>query len=102
MVLAYPSKKSQNHGKISLEKFSRPFLYLLDKFSSKMMFLNSKKTFQSMGSEYSLRPDLKDDLRRTRGAKKITKTVLKTQLKAKQTTYILVFVEYLMVSFKSV
>jgi hypothetical protein len=28
------------------------------KFSSKMMYLNSKKSFQSTGSEYSMRKDL--------------------------------------------
>jgi hypothetical protein len=33
-------------------------LSFLDNFSSKIMFLNSKKIFQSMGSEYSLRRDL--------------------------------------------
>jgi hypothetical protein len=30
----------------------------LDKFSSEMMFFNSKKTFQSMGSEYFLKKEL--------------------------------------------
>jgi hypothetical protein len=50
MVLAYQSKKSQNHG--------NPFLSLMIKFSSKMMFLNSKKSFQSMRSEYSMRRDV--------------------------------------------
>jgi hypothetical protein len=36
----------------------RPLLNLLDNFSSKMIFINFKKFFQSMGSEYSLRRDL--------------------------------------------
>jgi hypothetical protein len=35
--------------------FLWPFLNLLDNFSSKMVFLNSKKSSQSMRSEYSLR-----------------------------------------------
>jgi hypothetical protein len=60
MVLGYPSKKSQNlRNPIASEKLSRLYLSLLHKFSSKMMFLNSKKIFQTMGSEYSLRRDWK-------------------------------------------
>jgi hypothetical protein len=35
----------------------------------------------------------------TPGAKKIRKTVLKTKLKTKETTYTLVFVKFLVVSF---
>jgi hypothetical protein len=41
------------------------------------------------------------DLRQTRGAKKIPETVLKTRLKTKETTYTLVFVKYLVISFPS-
>jgi hypothetical protein len=41
------------------------------------------------------------DLRQTRGAKKVPKIVLKTRLKTKETTYTLVFVKYLVVSFRS-
>jgi hypothetical protein len=40
-------------------KVSWPFLNLFDDFSSKMMFSNSKKSFQSMGSEVTLRTNLK-------------------------------------------
>jgi hypothetical protein len=40
-------------------------------------------------------------LRQTRGAKKIPKTVLKTRLKIKETTYILVSVKNPLVSFLS-
>jgi hypothetical protein len=40
-------------------------------------------------------------LKQTRGAKKIPKTVLKTTLKSKETTYTLVFVKYISVSFQS-
>jgi hypothetical protein len=45
MILGHPSKKSQNYG--NPKKFSLPFFNLLDNFSSKMMFLNFKKTFQN-------------------------------------------------------
>jgi hypothetical protein len=38
--------------------FSWPLLTLLVQFSSKMMFSYSKKSFQSLGSKYSLRTDL--------------------------------------------
>jgi hypothetical protein len=62
------------------------------------MFLNPKKTFQSLRSEYFLRQTWKfqeisyfTDLRQPGGAKKYLKTVLKTRLKTKETTYILVF-----------
>jgi hypothetical protein len=62
-----------------------------------MMFLNSKKIFQSMGSEYSLRRDWKlpgisylTDLRRNRCAKNIPKTELKTRFKTKEITYTLI------------
>jgi hypothetical protein len=41
------------------------------------------------------------DLRQTRGAKKTPKTVLKTRLKTKETTDILAFGKYLVVSFRS-
>jgi hypothetical protein len=58
MIFRHPSKKSQNYGTFTFEKFSWPFLKLLDNFSSKTMFLNSKKSFQSLRSEYSLRTDL--------------------------------------------
>jgi hypothetical protein len=89
------------------EKFSWQFLNLMADFSSKIRFFNSKKTFQNMGSEYSLRTDLEvsrhfyfTDFKQTRGAKKLPKTVLKTRLKTKETTYTLVFVKYLVVSFR--
>jgi hypothetical protein len=39
---------------LTWHKFSWLFLNFLDNVSSKMMFLNSKKSFQSLGSEYSL------------------------------------------------
>jgi hypothetical protein len=39
-------------------------------------------------------------LRQFRSAKKIPKTVLKTRLKTKETTYTLVFLKYLVVSFQ--
>jgi hypothetical protein len=53
-----------------------------------MIFLNFKKSFQSMRSEYTLRryfeklPDVSyfTDLRQTRSAKNIPKTGLKTSL----------------------
>jgi hypothetical protein len=58
--------------------FSWPFLNFLDNYSYKMIFLNSKKSFQSMGSEYSLKRDWKFpemsyfiDLRQTRCANNI-------------------------------
>jgi hypothetical protein len=41
------------------------------------------------------------DLKQTRGAKNIPKTVLKTLLKIKETTWTLVFVNNLLVSFQS-
>jgi hypothetical protein len=73
-----------------------------------MRFLNSKKSFQSLRSEYSLRTDLEvpdisyfTDFRQTRGAKKIPKTDLNIKLKTKETSYTLVFVKYLVVSFRS-
>jgi hypothetical protein len=40
-------------------------------------------------------------LRQIRDGKKIPKTVLKTRLQIKETTYILVFIKYLVVSFRS-
>jgi hypothetical protein len=69
-------------------------LDLLDNFSSKMMFLNSNKSFQSLGSAYSYRMDLEN-------FRHFSKTVLKTRLITKETTYTLVFVKYLVVSFRS-
>jgi hypothetical protein len=63
----------------------------LDNFSSKMMFLNFKKSFQSMGSSQDI--SYFTELRQTRGEKKIPKTVLKTILKTKETTYRLFQVE---------
>jgi hypothetical protein len=66
-----------------------------------MMILCSKKIFQSMGSEYSLRRNLEGklpdisysiDLRQTRRVKNIPKTVLQTRLKIKETTY--TFISY--------
>jgi hypothetical protein len=54
------------------------------------MFLNCKKTFQNFRLEYSLRTNLEvtyfTDLRQTRGAKEIPKTVYKTRLKTKEIT----------------
>jgi hypothetical protein len=41
------------------------------------------------------------DFRQTRSAKKIPKRVLRTRLKIKEATYNLVFVKYLVVSFRS-
>jgi hypothetical protein len=64
------------------EKFSWPFLNYLDDFSSNTIFLNSKKTFQSSGSEYALKTNLEAS-RQTRGAKDISRTVLKSGLKTK-------------------
>jgi hypothetical protein len=59
-----------------------------------MMFLNSKKSFERMGSELTMTLDLEisyyTDLRQTRGDKTILKTVLNTRLKNKETTYTLV------------
>jgi hypothetical protein len=52
IILGYPSNKSQYH------RNPTPFLNFLDNFSFKMMFLNSNKTFQSLGLEYSLRTNL--------------------------------------------
>jgi hypothetical protein len=75
-----------------------------------MIFLNSKKSFQSMGLEYSLRRDLtaskqflfyRFETNQIRCAKNIPKTVLKTKLKTKGTTYTLVFAKYLVVFFPS-
>jgi hypothetical protein len=40
-----------------------------------------------------------EDLKRTRQAKKIPKTVLKTRLKTKETTFTLVFGKYFPVAF---
>jgi hypothetical protein len=98
MVLEYPSKKAQNYGNHTPEKFLLLFFSLLDNFSSKMMFLNYKKSFQRMGPDLAMRSDLKvsrlflfTDLTQTRGNKKIPKTVLKTRLKTKETTYTLFF-----------
>jgi hypothetical protein len=66
------------------------------------------KSIQSLGSEYTLRTNLKfpdisyfTDLRQTKGGKNIQKTVSKTKLKIKETTYTLIFVKYLVVSFWS-
>jgi hypothetical protein len=58
MVLGHPSKKSQTMETFTSEKFSWTFLNLMDNFSSKMMFLNYKKSPQTLRSEYSLRTDL--------------------------------------------
>jgi hypothetical protein len=48
-------------------------------------------------------PDISyfSDLRQTRGVKKIPKTVLKTRINTKETTYNLVFVKSLVVYFQS-
>jgi hypothetical protein len=52
-------RSSQIDRKASLEKnCSLPFFNLLENFVSKMMFLNSKKSFLSLGSEFSLGMDL--------------------------------------------
>jgi hypothetical protein len=59
------------------------FLNLLDSFSSKMMFLNSNSYFLFSISYLS-------DFRQTICAKNIPKTVLKTKLKTKETTYTLI------------
>jgi hypothetical protein len=47
---------------LTREKFSWPFLNLLDNFFSKMLFINSKNTYQSLGSKYFLRMDLEASL----------------------------------------
>jgi hypothetical protein len=67
-----------------------------------------EKSVPSMGSEYCLRRDWKlpgisyfTDLRQTRCSQKIPKTVLRTRLKTKETTYTLVLGKYLVVSFPS-
>jgi hypothetical protein len=64
---------------------------LLDNFYSKMLFLNSKKIFQRKRTWKF--PDISyfEDLRQTRSAKKIPKTVMKTRLKIKETSYTMVF-----------
>jgi hypothetical protein len=71
-------------------------------------FQNDVFKLQEVFSELEIRTDLEvseisyfTDLRQTRGAKKIPKTVLKTRLKTKETTYTLVFVKYLVVSFRT-
>jgi hypothetical protein len=60
-----------------------------------MRFLNFKNSFQNLETEYFLRTNLEvsclTDLRQTRGAKKIPKTGLKTNLKTKEPTYMLWF-----------
>jgi hypothetical protein len=64
MVLGLIAWISYNHevqrftGKPYMEEIFMIVLNLLDNFSSKMMFLNSEKPFQSIESEYSLRTDL--------------------------------------------
>jgi hypothetical protein len=65
MVLGHPSKKYQNYSFVffhiwktwHLKNFHSHFLNLMDIFTSRMMFLNSKKSFQSLRPEYSLRTD---------------------------------------------
>jgi hypothetical protein len=49
-----------NMENFTREKCSWPFLNLFYYISSKMIFLNFKKSFQSWGSEYFLRTDLED------------------------------------------
>jgi hypothetical protein len=65
------------------------------------MILNYKKTFQSLGSEHSLRTDLEVSIHFLFYAKNISKTILKTILKTKEATYTLVFGKYLVVSVRS-
>jgi hypothetical protein len=89
MLLRHPSKKSQSMETFTPEKFSWTFFNLLDNFSSKMVFLNDKKSFQSLRSEYSLKiwkfSDIFyfTDLMRQTKDKKIPRTILKIRLKTK-------------------
>jgi hypothetical protein len=79
-------------GSLTWEEFFMIFFGILE------FWKDFKKSFQSWRSEYSL----KTDLRKTRGAKNISKTVFKIRFKTKESiTYTLVFVKYLVVSFRS-
>jgi hypothetical protein len=52
MVLAYLSKKSQNHGNLLAWKFFMTIYVFVGQFFFQNDVFNSKKSFQSMGSEY--------------------------------------------------
>jgi hypothetical protein len=95
-------EKLSNKPKKSNVNFS--VVGLLDNFSSKIKFLNSKKSFQSIGSELTFRLDLEvvdisyyTDLRQIRGAIKVPKTVLKLDSKPRNHVYF-DFLKYLVVS----
>jgi hypothetical protein len=88
--------------------FSLPFLNLFDNFAFKMMFVNSRRLFRACDQSIPWDRTWKfssisyfTDLRQTRDDKKIPKTVLKTKLKTKETTYTLIFRKYIVVSFRS-
>jgi hypothetical protein len=105
MVLGYSRKKSQNHGKYAWKFF---MITCWKKFLPKLCFLNPRTLFRAWDQSIPWERTWKfpgisylTDLRRTRGAKKIHKTVLKTRLRTKETTYTLVFKKYLVVSFRS-
>jgi hypothetical protein len=97
MVLGYPSKKSQNNGSPSAWKicmtifeFVGQFIFQVDNWACDQ----SERTWKFPVISYF------KDLRQTRGAKNIPKTVLKTRLKIKEVTYTLVFVTYLEASYR--
>jgi hypothetical protein len=72
-LLGYPeAMRFRNlQGSLTWKKF---FLIIFENFDFQiLLFLNSKKYFQSLGSEFSSRTNL--EVPDTRGAKKITKTV---------------------------
>jgi hypothetical protein len=83
-------------------------LDLLDNFSSKMMFLNSKMSFQSLRSEYSLWTDLEVSkhllfyrFQTNQKCSKDFKNKFENKTQNQRTTYTLVFVKYLLVCFRS-
>jgi hypothetical protein len=76
-------------GSLTFKKFFMT-VFFLENFSSKMMFSNSNKSFQSIRSEKLADISYLTDLKHTGGDKKIPQTFLKTKLNTKETTYTLI------------
>jgi hypothetical protein len=87
---------------LAWEKFFIAVFEFIGQFFIQNDILKLQKVFIELATRVFLENEVSHftDLRQTRGAKKVPKTILKTRLNTEVTTYTLIFVKYLVVSFQ--